>query len=206
MFRHQSFVILAGAALWLLLVVAGFSALQHYAAQAGLLREPAQSAVTWLQQHRQPGRPLLVMAIHARCPCTDASLSELADFLARSRGGCDALLLRYVPALSAVSDWPAGDDRRELGGTSVPVMADPDGKIAAQLGAFTSGSVVFLDAAGEVRFHGGLTLARGHRGRSPAQDALLALLDHRTDEHFLTTAPVYGCALGAVPDQTEVCR
>ncbi len=206
MFRRPNSLFVASAALWLGLVVAGFASLQHYAAQAGLLREPDASAVTWLQQHRRPGRPLLVMAVHARCPCTDASLSELADFLARARGGCDALLLRYVPAASSPSDWPAGDDRRELGGRTVPIMADPDGKIAAQLGAFTSGSIVFLDAAGEVRFHGGLTLARGHRGRSPAQDALLALLEQRNDGHFLTTAPVYGCALGAVPDPSELCR
>lgn len=211
MSRRSSFLLAACIAAWVALVISGFAALQRYAAKEGILKEPEASAMAWLRQHQHPGRPLLVMAIHARCPCTDASLSELGDFLSRAGGECDALLLRYVPA-SASADWPADHNARELGGQRVPVLVDPDGRIAAQLGAFTSGSIVFLDRNSEIRFHGGLTVERGHRGRSPAQDALLRVVAasgisiDAGSETLLKVAPVYGCELGAAEQQPEVCR
>jgi hypothetical protein len=132
------------------------------------------------------------MAVHPLCPCTDASLAELGDLLARSHGACDALVLEYQP-LRPNNEWPASAPTRELGGVSVPVRRDPAGKLAVALGAKTSGHVVFADATGAARFHGGLTLSRGHRGRSPAQDAILDFLAGRSPK--LASAPVYGCAL-----------
>ena len=90
---------------------------------------------------------------------------------------------------------------RQLGGVRVPVLADRSGRFALALGALTSGHAVMLDADGSIRFQGGLTLARGHRGRAPAQDAILAAL--AGDGVPMPAAPVFGCALrdicGAVP-------
>ncbi len=131
------------------------------------------------------------MAVHPRCPCTDASLAELGDLLARSQGGCDALLLQYHPA-----GWPTGPAFQMLGGRRVPGGPDPDGRLAAALGAETSGHCVLVDASGAIRFYGGLTIARGHRGRSPAQDAILEVV--AGGKPSLTSAPVYGCELGPV--------
>jgi hypothetical protein len=189
--------------LWLGGLAGGFAALQGYAGRPGRLAAPGSAAAPWLEAHRRPGRPLVVMAVHARCPCTDASLAELGDFLARSRGECDALLLRYSPDPDRA---PRPGETRELGGVAVPVVADPDGRLAATLGALTSGSAVLMDAAGRIRFHGGITLERGHRGRSPAQDAMLALVaDHHASA--LPVAPVYGCPLPATAGFTpEVCQ
>jgi len=196
--RRNILLLLAG--FWLASLVGGFAALQAYAGRAGRLGEPGSAATAWLESHRRPGRPLVVMAVHARCPCTDASLAELGDFLARSRGECDALLLRYSPGAPAAGSSPG--EIRVLGGVSVPLLADPTGRLAADLGAFTSGSVIMMDAAGRIRFHGGLTLERGHRGRSPAQDAMLALVTTPADAS-LAVAPVYGCPL---PEQVAFAR
>ena len=80
-------------------------------------------------------------------------------------------------------------------GREVPVVADRNGQMAAQLGAETSGHVVLFDAAGQVRYHGGLTRSRGHRGKSPAQDAMLTVLSAPGSVAEAQTAPVYGCAL-----------
>jgi len=112
--------------------------------------------------------------------------------LARSRGACDALLLQYHP-LQGTPDWPIDTSPRLLGGVGVKVLLDQGGKIAAALGAETSGHIVFVDAQGTVRFHGGLTIARGHRGRSPAQDAMLEIM--KGGHPVLVSAPVFGCAL-----------
>jgi hypothetical protein len=195
--RRNFFLLLAG--FWLASLVGGFAALQAYAGRAGRLGDPGPDASDWLESHRRPGRPLVVMAVHARCPCTDASLAELGDFLARTQGACDALLLRYSPGVTE-SENPL--ETRVLGGVTVPLVADPTGRLAADLGAFTSGSIVMMDAAGRIRFHGGLTLERGHRGRSPAQDAMLALVEKPADA-TLAVAPVYGCPL---PEQIAFAR
>jgi hypothetical protein len=92
--------------------------------------------------------------------------------------------------LFCISETP---DYLELGGVRVPVVADRAGEQALRLGALTSGHAIFADSAGVIRFRGGLTLARSHRGRSPAQDAILAQLAGQAVR--LPVAPVYGCAL-----------
>lgn len=182
----------AATVLWLGAVAGGFAALQRYGAIAGTAHTPTAGSADFLAHHRRPGRALLVMAVHPNCPCSSASLAELGDLLARSRGRCDALLLEYEPR-QLPADWPRAPRARELGGVSVPVLRDAAGQLAAALGAETSGHAVFVDAAGTVRFHGGLTLSRGHRGRTPAQDAILATLAGQSAT--LAEAPVYGCAL-----------
>lgn len=201
--RRRNLLLLV-AGFWLASLVGGFAALQAYAGRPGRLGEPGPRAAAWLEAHRRPNRPLVVMAVHARCPCTDASLAELGDFLARTHGACDALLLRYSPGADA---GPSQGETRVLGGVTVPLLADPSGRLSADLGALTSGSVIMMDEAGRIRFHGGLTLERGHRGRSPAQDAMLAVVNTPANP-ALGIAPVYGCPL---PEQIgfarpEVCQ
>jgi hypothetical protein len=181
-----------GATLWFAGITITFCALQRYSMSPGAAHAPDGEIDAFFATHRQPGRPLLVMAIHPLCPCTDASIDELGDLLARSHGSCDALLLQYHP-LHGTPEWPVDTSPRKLGGIAVKVVLDPDGKIAATLGAETSGHVVFMDREGAVRFHGGLTIARGHDGRSPAQDAILEVL--AGGRPTLNSAPVFGCAL-----------
>jgi hypothetical protein len=183
--------LIAALTLWLGCLAAGFFLLQQHAAKAG----PSFSATDadhFFAAHSQRNRPLLVMAVHPRCPCSRASLGELGDLLARSRGACDAMLLQYVPDVRA-DDWPADSASQELGGVETKRVLDRGGRLAAALGAATSGHVVFFDAAGKVRFAGGLTLSRGHRGRAPAQDAILQVLAGVSPQ--VSSAPVFGCAL-----------
>jgi hypothetical protein len=189
MVPKKSCKLAVGLAIWLIGIGGGFAALQAYSATAGASRAPANGAIDFLAAHRAPGRPLLVMAVHPRCPCTDASLVELGDLLARSQGACDALILQYHP-----TGWPVGAASQSLGGVRVPVVEDPEGRMAAILGAETSGHCVLMDDRGVIRFYGGLTIARGHVGRSPAQDAILRIVAGGAGP--LSSAPVYGCALG----------
>jgi hypothetical protein len=183
-------------------LVAGFCALERYAFGAGAAYAPSATSREFLEAHRQPGRALIVMAVHPRCSCTDASVAELADLLARSHGQLDALLLEYCPGDPKLH-WQVDETPRNLGGVTVPWLADRDGLIGRGLGAATSGHVVFVDAHGQIRFYGGITLARDHRGRAPGQDAILAVLQGETPR--LTSAPVYGCSFGTecrLPDKS----
>jgi hypothetical protein len=178
---------------WVVGLATGFGALERYAATAGRVHAPQAGAEAFLAQHHRPARGLIVMAVHPLCPCTRASLAELGDLLARSGGTCDALIVEYHPG-TPPADWTSSGPSMDLGGVRVPVLQDRDGTIARELGAETSGHLVFVDPRGDVRFQGGLTLARGHRGRAPAQDAILALL--AGGQPAVTRAPVFGCTLG----------
>jgi hypothetical protein len=200
---RRTLVILALSALtWVGCIAAGFAAIQRYANTAGIAGATERLPDEVLASHRRPDRPLLVMAVHPLCPCTEASLAELGELLARSAGRCDALVLEYSPS-SPVPGWRPTAAQRTLSGIPIPVLADRDGALAARLGAHTSGHVALADANGAIRFRGGLTIARGHRGRSPAQDAILNVIAGKPAA--LTSAPVYGCGLenGCT---TEVCR
>ena len=181
------------AGVWVIALLAGFAGLERYASAAGEGRAPASGVAKAFTSYRRANRALAVMAIHPRCPCTQASVAELADFIARAGTACDALIVHVVPEGADV-DWPLANTRI-LGGREVPVIADPEGKLAAMLGAETSGHVVLIDAAGQVRFHGGITRARGHRGRATGQDAMLAALSRQRSAAEFCSAPVYGCAL-----------
>lgn len=181
----------AGFAVWLAALAVSSAALHYYSSVEGGVAAPQAGATALLDRYRQPGRPLVAMALHPNCSCSEASLAELGDLLACSRGTCDAVLLEFQPS-SGTAHWPA-PKARELGGVQVRAIADVDGKVARQLGALTSGHVVFVDAQGAIRFRGGITVSRGHRGRAPGQDAILATLGGQPAA--LATTPVYGCAL-----------
>ncbi|HEX3728207.1 MAG TPA: hypothetical protein VHV47_00250 [Opitutaceae bacterium] len=179
-----------GVILWVGTLLTAFGALARYGSQPGLAASPVHPSdpAAWLGGYRQPGHPLLVMVVHPRCPCTDASLDEMGELLSRTAGACDAVLVRYQAA-----GWPAPPKTQILAGRPVPVLSDPDGRLAARLGAETSGHCLFIDAQGVVRFEGGLTPSRGHRGDAPGQDAILALV--RGDRAEVSSAPVFGCSL-----------
>jgi hypothetical protein len=183
----------AWLALWVAGIATGLGALHRYAAAPGPVGEPEVMADE-LEVHRTPGRPLLVMAVHPLCPCSEASLAELGDFLARSRGRCDALLLQYHPGDDA-RDWSRDIAMRRLGDAFARVVPDEGGRLATAIGAATSGHVVLIDGEGRVRFRGGITTSRGHRGRAPAQDAMLEVVAGTAAR--IETAPVFGCTLSA---------
>lgn len=185
--------------LWAAAVLVGLGWMGRYAATAGDMHRPDADGLDWANAVRTPGRPLLVMAVHPRCPCTSASLSELDTLIRRRPADCDVVILEYSLEADAT-----GRTTRELGGLTVPVIPDPAGRLAARLGAVTSGHAVLVGADGQVRFHGGLTIARGHRGPAPGQEAVLSALTGNPVP--FTTTPVYGCKLGDATCTDETCH
>lgn len=131
------------------------------------------------------GRPVLTVFIHPYCPCSRATLAELAGILELRPGAVDArVVFSSDPRLST----PAGESpllRQARAIPGVTVLADQGGGLARQFGATTSGYAVLYDASGRLRFFGGLTAARGHRGPNSGSDLVLARLDG--------TGPASGC-------------
>lgn len=140
---------------------------------------------------RAPDRATLVMLVHPRCPCSRASVSELAELMERAGDRLKARVLFLHPAGTA-QDWEKTDLWRSAAAIpGVTPVADDDGAEAERFGAKTSGQTLVYDAAGRLVFRGGLTPARGHAGNSVGRDriARIVLGETRLD------APVFGCDL-----------
>ena len=178
---------------WAVAVSSGFVLMTRYAQAEGRVAEPPRAGELALPIASEGYT--LVMSIHPKCPCTDASLYELERLIARSGGRLTCVFVVLAPA-DRPDDWH-GQTRarlrsRGLGGT---VIVDPGGELAAGLGCFTSGSVVLYDPAGTPLFWGGITSGRGHAGDNAGVDAIRAVLDGGAPVH--RTTPVYGCPLHA---------
>jgi hypothetical protein len=165
-------------ALWCVGLGVGLQQVHAYAATAGAEHEaPASWPATELP--RRAGFTL-VMFVHAECPCSRASLAELAT-------------LPIAPVIVFVGDGDGAswELARAIPGSTV--VRDPDGREAARFGAATSGATVVYDRAGALRFTGGITGSRGHTGDNVGRRAVADLL---AGSEALATHAVFGCTLG----------
>src|SRR5687767_8113377 len=84
-------------AAWALAVCSGMGLVWRYKAKPGAVAEapttwPAASAIA-----RAADRPTLIMHAHPLCPCTRASLDELAEIMERFHGRVNAVVLFLQP-------------------------------------------------------------------------------------------------------------
>ena len=191
--RRLSSLRTLGLLAWAGLVATGFGLAWRYEAtpgRAAAARDwPAGSRIA-----RDAARPTVVQFVHPECPCSRAGLEEIAD-LVRRRPGRLRLVVALVGAIGLPGPLAASANARLA--ASIPgaeVVFDADGREARRFGAATSGQTFVFSPGGEALFRGGVTIARGHYGRSRGLDALAALADGRRAP--AASAPVYGCALG----------
>lgn len=190
-------VIAAAVALWVPTVAFGINALWKYATTPG---HPATPPAVWPASgsvERSKGRATLVMFAHPRCPCSSASLGELAITMAHTQGLLDADVFFYLPAREA-STWARTDlwkSARAIPG--VRVFEDREASVAQSFGVFTSGQTLLYDARGNLLFKGGITAFRGHSGDNPGRSAIAALVrgDTPLQDTLPVVTPVFGCSL-----------
>jgi hypothetical protein len=132
------------------------------------------------------------MLAHPHCPCTRASIRELARLIAQAQGRVTAYALFVKPAGSS-DDWEKTDlcqSAASIPGVSVVV---DDGVEAGRFHAVTSGQTVLYDAEGHLLFSGGITGSRGHSGDNAGRTAIVSLLN--TGEAERMESSVFGCPL-----------
>ncbi|MCY1030419.1 RedB protein [Corallococcus sp. BB11-1] len=191
----RGWLVLAGA-LWLGGIGAGLFVLARYSATPGIAQAKVARWPEATRLTRQAGRPVLVMLAHPKCPCTRASVTELAELMAHAGGRADAFVLFLRPE-GLEDGWEQGELWRAAARIpGVTVLRDPGGLEAKHFGATTSGHVVLYGADGLLRFSGGITVARGHEGESPGRMALERVLREGGEGG---DTPVYGCALEDPP-------
>lgn len=175
---------------WGVSVAIGMAAMVKYSSTPGRIATPP---LDWPRRAAsQPAAPkaTLLVFIHPQCPCSRSTLEELAHIMLR-RNQVEARVYFWEPAGVA---WPKTDLYQSASRIpGVRVLSDPDGAIAQQFGARTSGQSLLYNAAGRLVFSGGITAERGHAGENDGEDSIIALLDGGAPLH--RTAPVFGCAL-----------
>lgn len=183
-------------ALWLGAVASGFRALWVYSGTPGVAvaaTSPAWPVTSRLR--RIAGRPAVVLFLHPRCPCSRATINELARILTQVGRHPPTAHVVLVKPDAAPAGWEATDlrDRAlEVVGSDA-VSCDEGGVEVGLFGATTSGSVLVYDAAGALVFRGGITAARGHEGESAGGRRVLAAL--RTGTPDRGESEVFGCRL-----------
>jgi hypothetical protein len=190
----------AGLAVWLLTIGTGMGMLWKYAETPG---PPAVANAMWpagASFTRDTRGPVLVLFLHPQCPCSRATLSELARLLAIAPAPAAIYALVYRPA-AADAGWERTDLWDSVAALrGAHVMTDVGGAQARVFGAFVSGQTLLYSAAGSLLFSGGITDARGHEGDNPGRTALTSILEG--GHPAATQTPVFGCYLYAESDVT----
>jgi hypothetical protein len=178
---------------WLAAVSLGLRTLANYEnapGKAGTVPEswPAASRVP-----RASDRATLVMFAHPHCPCTRASIAELAQIMAQVQGKVSAHVLFLKPENSG-PHWDDTNLRRSAAQIpDVAVATDVDGTEARRFGAETSGHTLLFDVDGRRLFDGGITASRGHAGDNIGQSAIVSLVNKPGADRAQTR--VFGCSL-----------
>jgi hypothetical protein len=179
--------------LWFGGVIAGMTWLRNYQnmpGRAGVASGlwPGRSPIV-----RPTDRPILIMAVHPHCPCTRASVGELALLMTRLQGQLSACVLFYKPKRFA-ANWEKTDLWQSAARIpGVTVRSDMDGVEARRFGAFTSGQTLVYDKSGRLLFSGGITDSRGHWGDNAGFQMIVSQITRgrRPPLH----SPVFGCSL-----------
>jgi hypothetical protein len=136
--------------------------------------------------------PTLLLFAHPHCPCTRATLAELARLLAHHRGQANVHVLFYRP-LTQPRAWvetALWQQAQKLPDVSVATVSELE---LLRCGVSTSGQALLYDSTGSLVFSGGITSARGHEGDNAGRSALGTYL--ATGKIPLAQTPVFGCSI-----------
>ncbi len=186
-------IFILGCALWAGAVAFGVSRMLDYETQPG---DQASAPGRWPADSRidlSTDRATLIMAAHPRCPCTRASMGELAKLMA-SVEGRTAVYVLFVKPAGTPEGWEKTDLWRAAEAIpGVTVLLDEDGIEVRRFGAETSGQMILYDTQGRLIFHGGITAGRGREGGNDGADAIYSLITG--GEADKANYPVFGCSV-----------
>jgi hypothetical protein len=187
---------------WVVAVSVGLSVLWAYENGPG---NAGDAPVQWPVASRLPAphqRPALVLLVHPQCPCSHATVAELARLMAHVQDRVEAHVLFLQPRGMSES-WVKSDLWQNAAAIpGVDVRLDEGGVEAQRFGSATSGETLLYDTAGRLRFNGGITGSRGHEGDNAGRSALESILAGGTSGTSSTF--VFGCALFAPRDEAQV--
>jgi hypothetical protein len=185
------------SAAWLLASATGLLLLADYDSKPGGAAHPPLQWPGGVSLQRNPLKPALILFLHPHCPCSRASVSELARLVRSHPGAFDIHVVFNRPAEVAV-DWPQSDIWKSTSADpGLDVVVDHGGLLTGQFGVKTSGQVLIYDGRGSLRFNGGITAGRGHPGESVGGMLVKAIAEGRGTEGS-AGCPTFGCPLSGI--------
>jgi len=184
--------IFLAAILWLLAIAGGYSWIMARSFQASELGgNPVLDLKTVHMLDVE--KPTLFVFLHPECPCSEATVEELARISERCEGG-----LKIVGVFSDYSTLPRPPAQSRMWNKVESILGarsllDEDAGLRHSFHAATSGECFLLGPDARVIYHGGITSARGHSGPSTGGDAIISFFN--TGIISTVTAPVFGCTL-----------
>ena len=143
-------------------------------------------------------RATLIFFAHPKCPCSRASINELARLIPEVEGRMAVYVILSKPPGSPV-DWENTDLRSSAERIpGVKFIVDENGVETDLFGTRTSGTALLYDLDGNLRFQGGITRSRGMEGDNAGRSAIAALVNSNFSDYSETS--VYGCPLQDLPD------
>ncbi len=179
--------------LWLLAIGYGMYILTSYA------NKPEQIATVspfWPQNTRlalAKDRPTIVLFAHPKCPCTRATMGELALLMTQTQNKAQVYVLFTKP-----KDFPDEWQQTDIweSAKNIPeakVVLDLAGEEANKFQVFTSGQTLVYNSKGKLLFNGGITIARGHSGDNLGRSTITRIINN--DTVTIENTPVFGCTL-----------
>lgn len=187
--------------MWAIIVLFGVGALASHSGAPGrsALAPPAWPAGLELGPNGS-----LVLFAHPGCPCTRATLTQLARLRYETRQDAESAPQIYVILARGANEPDSGLTALWRDSDPIPgvvAVSDSDGETRRRFGTYTSGQTLLYGSSGRLLFAGGLTASRGHQGDSTG---LVRLREALRSHHAQPTADVYGCPLFAQAD--ELCQ
>ncbi len=184
--------VLSLSIVWLASVVSGFLLLGSYQGRPGPSGAPPARWPEGTPLRLDPALPTLLIFLHPLCPCSNASVDELAEVAESYRGRLAVQAILYRPDAGAEA-WGSGGTIVEESAPGLLRWWDDGGRLGRRFGVETSGHVLFFDPGGSLRFSGGITPSRGHRGPNPGLEALASRVLGSASEPG--RSPVFGCPI-----------
>jgi hypothetical protein len=178
---------------WLIAVAGGMRVLWNYENTSGAAGDPPANWPAQSRIPRTPGLPTIVVMGHPKCPCTRATIGELAVMMARLQNRVTAVVVLVRPH-GTPDGWDDTDLRRSAAQIpGVTVMSDLDEVEVDRFNAEVSGQTMLYDVGGKLVFSGGITASRGHSGDNAGRSSIVSFVTDGTGG--LSRTPVFGCAL-----------
>jgi hypothetical protein len=191
--RRKSWLLWIAVGIWLVAIVCGVVYALVYESTPTASEPPAERWPAGTSCSLAAQGATLVMFLHPHCPCSRASVAELAALMTHCQGRLHAeVLFLQPPSFSA--EWAHSDLWESVSRIpGVTARIDTDSVGLRRFGARVSGETFLYRAGGELLFHGGITAGRGHVGDNAGQTAIEAAV--LGGESPIRSAPVYGCNL-----------
>ena len=191
--KIKEFTLVLFVTIWAILLGIGFVWMSDYSSRPGLSAKFNAKIPTEYFQKSTENLPQLFLFLHPKCSCSLATLGELEHLVADNQNRVEITVFFYKP-MEESDDWVKTNlwyrTRRISSSVKMVILTEDE---IEKFGVITSGQTLLYDGDGNLIFSGGITVARGHEGKSIGRETIENYL--QTGNISVHETPVFGCLL-----------